>query len=135
MDAVGQVRRRRRRRADGAGVVELQIGQVQDALSTFSEVIDRKPDFAEGFNQRAMALFMAGDFSKSLADCDEVIKRNPQHFGALAGFGQIYFRQEQYAKAITLLEEGAGDQSEHAHDPAEHQDRRGDDGDQHLQMT
>ena len=83
------------------GVGELQSGQVQDALATFSEVIDRKPEFAEAFNQRAMVLFMVGDLKKSLDDCNEVIKRNPQHFGALAGFGQIYFRQEQYAKAIS----------------------------------
>ena len=48
-----------------------------------------------------MALFMVGDLKRSLDDCNEVIKRNPQHFGALAGVGQIYFRQEQYAKAIT----------------------------------
>ena len=82
------------------GATELQIGQLRDAISTFSEVIGRKPDFAEAFNKRATALFMVGDFNKSLADCDEVIKRNPSHFGALAGFGQIYFRQEQYAKAI-----------------------------------
>jgi hypothetical protein len=25
-----------------------------------------------------------GDYQKSLADCDEVMKRNPYHFGALA---------------------------------------------------
>lgn len=82
------------------GVTELHSGRIQDAVATFSEVIDRKPEFAEAFNQRAMALFMIGDFKSSLADCNEVIKRNPQHFGALSGFGQIYFRQEQYAKAI-----------------------------------
>ena len=82
------------------GATELQIGQLRDAISTFSEVIGRKPDFAEAFNKRATALFMVGDFNKSLADCNEVIKRNPSHFGALAGFGQIYFHQEQYAKAI-----------------------------------
>lgn len=82
------------------GAVELKIGQVREAIATFSEVIGRKPEFAEAFNQRATALFMNGDFRESLSDCDEVIKRNPFHFGALAGVGQIYFRQEQYAKAI-----------------------------------
>ena len=29
-----------------------------------------------------------------------MIKRNPYHFGALAGYGQIYFQLEQYEKAI-----------------------------------
>ena len=29
-----------------------------------------------------------------------MIKRNPRHFGALSGYGQIYFRLEQFDKAI-----------------------------------
>jgi len=82
------------------GVEDMQSGQLRDAIATFSEVIRRKPAFAEGWNKRATALFLAGEFRKSLADCDQVMKRNPYHFGALAGYGQIYFQQEQYEKAI-----------------------------------
>jgi tetratricopeptide (TPR) repeat protein len=82
------------------GVDEMQAGQLKESIATFSEVIRRRPAFAEGWNKRATALFLAGDFRKSLADCDEVMKRNPYHFGALAGYGQIYFQQEQYEKAI-----------------------------------
>jgi len=29
-----------------------------------------------------------------------VIKRNPQHFGALSGYGQIYLRLDQPEKAL-----------------------------------
>jgi len=29
-----------------------------------------------------------------------VLKRNPAHFGALSGYGQIYVRLEQYEKAL-----------------------------------
>ena len=29
-----------------------------------------------------------------------MLKRNPRHFGALSGYGQIYFRLEQYEKAL-----------------------------------
>jgi tetratricopeptide (TPR) repeat protein len=82
------------------GVEEMQGGQFKDSIVTFSEVIRRKPAFAEGWNKRATVLFLAGEFRKSLADCDEVIKRNPYHFGALAGYGQIYFQLEQYERAI-----------------------------------
>ena len=39
-------------------------------------------------------------FRSSLADCHEVMKRNPYHFGALSGYGQIYFQLEQYDKAL-----------------------------------
>jgi tetratricopeptide (TPR) repeat protein len=82
------------------GIAEMQAKQFKASIATFSEVIRRKPAFAEGWNKRATALFLAGELRKSLADCDEVMKRNPNHFGALAGYGQIYFRLEQYERAI-----------------------------------
>ncbi len=82
------------------GVGEMRAGDLDASIATFSAVIERKPDFAEGWNKRATARFLAGDFRRSLADCDEVMKRNPLHFGALAGYGQIYFQLEQYEKAI-----------------------------------
>ena len=84
------------------GVEEMQRRDLEAAIATFSTIIDRRPDFAEGWNKRATALFLAGELRRSLADCNEVIKRNPAHFGALAGFGQIYFQLEQYDRAITF---------------------------------
>jgi tetratricopeptide (TPR) repeat protein len=83
------------------GMEEMQAQQFKASIATYSEVIRRKPAFAEGWNRRATVLFLAGDLKRSLADCDEVMKRNPNHFGALAGYGQIYYRLEQYEKAIT----------------------------------
>lgn len=83
-----------------SGVEEMEQGLFREAIFTFTKVIERKPDFAEGWNKRATVLFLAGDLHRSLADCDEVMKRNPQHFGALSGYGQIYFQLEQYEKSI-----------------------------------
>ncbi len=82
------------------GVEEMQAGRHAAAIATFSEVIRRRPDFAEGWNKRATVHYLAGAYRESLADCDEVLKRNPQHFGALSGYGQIHLRLEQYEKAI-----------------------------------
>ena len=82
------------------GVEQMQAQQFKASIATFTEVIRRKPAFAEGWNRRATVLYLAGAYQLSLADCDEVIKRNPRHFGALAGYGQIYFQLEQYDKAI-----------------------------------
>ena len=82
------------------GAAQMQARRFKEAIETYSEVIRRKPEFAEGWNRRATVLFLAGEYLKSLADCDEVIKRNPQHFGALAGYGQIYFALERYDQAI-----------------------------------
>ncbi len=82
------------------GVDEMQSGRHREAVATFSEVIRRKPEFAEGWNKRATVHYLAGEYRKSLADCDEVMKRNPFHFGALSGYGQIYFRLEDYDQAL-----------------------------------
>jgi tetratricopeptide (TPR) repeat protein len=82
------------------GIGQMQSARLDEAIATFSEIIRRKPAFAEGWNKRATAYFLAGDYRHSLADCDQVIKRNPYHFGALSGYGQIYTRLEQYEKAI-----------------------------------
>jgi tetratricopeptide (TPR) repeat protein len=82
------------------GIGRMQAGEFAAAIAAFSEVIRRKPAFAEGWNKRATAYYLAGDYRRSLRDCDEVLKRNPRHFGALSGYGQIYFRLEQYEKAL-----------------------------------
>jgi tetratricopeptide (TPR) repeat protein len=84
-----------------AGVDQMQSGRHREAVATFTEVIRRKPEFAEGWNKRATVHYLAGDYRKSLADCAEVVKRNPAHFGALSGYGQVYFQLEEYEHAIS----------------------------------
>jgi len=74
------------------------------ALATFSEVIRRKPGFAEGWNKRATAYYLMGELDRSLADCEEVVRRNPNHFGALSGFGLIYLQKEDLPKAAEYFE-------------------------------
>jgi len=86
------------------GIEEMQAGGHEEAIATFSEVIRRRPDFAEGWNKRATAHFLAGNLEASAADCDEVLKRNPQHFGALSGYGLIRFRLEDFENAIAWWE-------------------------------
>jgi tetratricopeptide (TPR) repeat protein len=83
-----------------AGVEDMQAGRHAEAIAAFSAVIRRRPDFAEGWNKRATAYYLAGDYERSLADCDEVMKRNPFHFGAAAGYGQVWFRLGEYEKAL-----------------------------------
>ena len=83
-----------------AGIEHLQEARFKEAIAAFSDAIRRRPDFAEGWNKRATAHYLAGDFRRSLADCDEVVKRNPFHFGALSGYGQIHFQLGEPEKAL-----------------------------------
>ena len=82
------------------GISEMNGEHFGEAIATFTRIIELKPDFAEGWNKRATVYYLAGDYRHSLADCDEVIKRNPQHFGALSGYGQIYLQLDQPERAL-----------------------------------
>jgi len=82
------------------GVEQMNSGDTNTALETFNLIISKKPDFAEGWNKRATLYYMTGDYEKALHDCDEVIKRNPLHFGVLSGYGLIYMQRDQPERAL-----------------------------------
>lgn len=86
------------------GVEQMEAGELPDAVATFTEIIRRKPGFAEAWNKRATLFYMMGLLELSLKDCDEVIKRNRNHFGALSGYGQIYLSMGDLERAATYLE-------------------------------
>ena len=86
------------------GVQQMEMSRMAEAAATFSDIIRRKPAFAEAWNKRATILFLLGDYDASLKDCDEVIKRNPNHFGALSGYGQIYLNKGDLDQAIVYFE-------------------------------
>jgi tetratricopeptide (TPR) repeat protein len=87
------------------GLGQMQARQGDEAVDTFSEIIRRRPEFAEGWNKRATVYYLLGEYKKSLADCDEVMKRNPYHFGALSGYGMIYMQLDQPATALEYFEQ------------------------------
>jgi tetratricopeptide (TPR) repeat protein len=78
----------------------MQAGQYSQADALLTQIIGKRPAFAEAWNRRATVRYLAGDYRRSIADCDEVLKRNPKHFGALSGLGQIHTRLEQYEEAL-----------------------------------
>lgn len=82
------------------GIEEMQAGRHEQAIATFSGIIRIKPDFAEAWNRRATVYYLAGDLTRSIADCAEVLKRNPRHFGALSGLGQIHVQLGEYDQAL-----------------------------------
>ena len=86
------------------GIALMQAGRLPESVAVFSDVITRAPAFAEGWNKRATAYYLMGELDRSLADCEEVVKRNPVHFGALSGFGLIYLQKEDLPKAAEYFE-------------------------------
>jgi tetratricopeptide (TPR) repeat protein len=86
-----------------SGTELMSNGAYAEAIDVFSDVIQRAPDFAEGWNKRATAYFLVGEYRKSIADCEEVFKRNPKHFGALSGDGQNWLALGELDKALEYL--------------------------------
>lgn len=67
--------------------VLLEAGEITQAEELLTEIINNQSDFAEAWNRRAVLYFTLGQYKKSVANCQMVIKLNPIHFGALHGLG------------------------------------------------
>jgi tetratricopeptide (TPR) repeat protein len=87
-----------------ANVKELQrLLRVRDeakALAGLDALIQKAPDFAEAYNQRAIRHFQSGDYRKAVADCEKVLRLNPHHFGAQSGMAQAYLQLRQPRQAL-----------------------------------
>jgi tetratricopeptide (TPR) repeat protein len=85
------------------GVDAMQRGKLDEAETEFTRVIDAAPGFAEGWNKRATVRFMRQDFAGSIADCQETLARNPNHFGASSGQGLCHMSLGQYREAAVCF--------------------------------
>lgn len=88
-----------------AGLEQMRGGDLAAAVEIFGRVIAMRPQFTEAWNKRATLYFLLGEYDLSLKDCDEVLRRNPQHFGVLAGYGQIYLRKGDLPRALEYFEQ------------------------------
>ncbi|HEX7927884.1 MAG TPA: tetratricopeptide repeat protein [bacterium] len=86
--------------------VLMSSGDFEGAISVFTQVVQRSPSFAEGYNKRATALYLNGDFDASLKDIAAVLKINPSHFGALSGAGLCLLKLERPQEALFYFECG-----------------------------
>ena len=59
------------------------------ALKLLDAVIKLRPDYVEAWNRRATLYYLKNDYVHSLEDIQQVLVREPRHFGALAGLGMI----------------------------------------------
>jgi tetratricopeptide (TPR) repeat protein len=86
------------------GMIAMQRGALPQAIEIFTEVIERAPEFAEGYNKRATTYYMMEEFDKSIADCEKTLDLNPVHFGALSGAGLCYLGLRDLSKALEYFE-------------------------------
>ena len=70
------------------------------ALDLLDQVIALRPDYAEGFNQRATLHFIMENYGKSIADIERTLALEPRHYGALAGLAAILERLGEKDRAL-----------------------------------
>jgi tetratricopeptide (TPR) repeat protein len=104
--------------ASGSDTADLLMSRVKAAIEAkdtrlaiqlLDSIIEIKPDYIEAWNRRATLFFAMKDYGRAMADIQEVLNREPRHFGALAGLGMILEELgdnkqalEAYRKALAI---------------------------------
>lgn len=86
-----------------AGILAMQSRRLDEAEESFTSVIERQPQFAEGWNKRATVRYLRQDFRGSVADCQETLARNPNHFGAASGQGLGHLSLGEFREAAVCF--------------------------------
>jgi len=77
-------------RAMAYGIAAMNVGGYGKAISLFSQIINRTPDYAEAWNKRATVNYLMARYDESVRDIEKTLMLEPRHFGALSGLGLIY---------------------------------------------
>ena len=67
----------------------IEAHDLELAVRLLDSIVKVKPDYVEAWNRRATIFYMQKDYGRAVADIRQVLKREPRHFGALAGLGLI----------------------------------------------
>lgn len=100
--------------SSGSATVDLLLQWASEAVEKKNngaalDFLDRAtiidPDFTGAWHQRATLHYTMGDRRKAMADINEVLKREPRHFGAIAGMAAILMEAEEDGLAEKALQQ------------------------------
>jgi tetratricopeptide (TPR) repeat protein len=80
----------------------IEASNLDVAMELLDALVKIKPDYVEGWNRRATIHYMRKEFGAALLDIQQVLMREPRHFGALSGLGMILqeFGDEKHALVV-----------------------------------
>jgi tetratricopeptide (TPR) repeat protein len=86
--------------SDMAAALEaIAAGALDLAKPILDRLVAAHPDWAEAWNKRATLAFIERRDEDALGDIGETLRREPRHFGAIAGFAQICLRHGHLGEA------------------------------------
>jgi tetratricopeptide (TPR) repeat protein len=83
----------------GSGTIDVLMrrgleAQENEDLETARDMFDRvimiRPQYAEGWNRRALLFFNDKQYDEAVADLESALTYEPRHFGAWIGLGMIF---------------------------------------------
>jgi tetratricopeptide (TPR) repeat protein len=83
----------------------MEAGDFPQAVEILDRLIAFEPQWAEAWNQRATMFYVMHDYPRSMADIAETLKREPRHYGAIAGMGMIFLERHDFKNAYKAFEE------------------------------
>jgi tetratricopeptide (TPR) repeat protein len=86
------------------GVIQTEQGKPQDAVSTFTKLIEDYPELPEPYNNLAVLQAGLGQFDKARAALEMAIRTNPSYATAHENLGDVYAKlaSQAYSKALQL---------------------------------
>lgn len=82
------------------GEEALNAGDFDAAIGHLTALTDHAPDFAAGFQLRAVAYAWRGDFGPAAADLARVLQLEPRHFAALTQLGAMLEEMGDQPRAL-----------------------------------
>ncbi|HLK96499.1 MAG TPA: hypothetical protein VK364_01910 [Hymenobacter sp.] len=86
-----------------SGMRALAAEDYSRAIADFTTLIERRPTYAEGWNKRATAYYLRGEYRASLLDIQETLRYEPRHFGALSGWASMLRTLGDNAGSLRVL--------------------------------
>ncbi len=86
------------------GALAVNRGDFDHAIKHFNKTIDLCPEFAEAYNQKALAEFLLERYEDSIRDSRLAANLMPYHFGAWTGMGHCHAHLGRLDEAVCCYE-------------------------------
>lgn len=82
------------------GLREMKAGENEQAIEDFGAAVTLDPTLAEGYHQRAIARYHAGDTPGAITDIEAALRQEPRDFAALETLSRIAEARENWKGAF-----------------------------------
>ncbi len=82
------------------GVSYALAGKYEKAIADFTRVVELRPDYPNGWFNRAEIRYELGHFEQAIPDYTKTLELNPADFGAHTSRGHTYFRLRKFTEAL-----------------------------------